>query len=540
MNFTILALFIIVIFGTYLRLLSFDSVQGLWNDEYVSWYISQKPLLIEFAKGIFEQCHMPLYYLYLKFITYIFGNSDVVLRLSSLIIGVLSIIVMYFVGKVNSNKLGLLCAFFTAISGILIYFSYEVRPYQLIFLFSELTLLYSLKLVEKIDNKNLILYIVSTCALLFTHTLAFLYVICNLVFVGFYIKDRKPNIIRKIILFIGIFFLLLTPIIINIITTISYSQWWSRYSFSKLLFFFTDIFSNYLINIINAPNNFISVINVSFIIFAIVPTVICILGLLNIIKVKNLRHLLFTAFVPLVIVFFVSMSGKLVFLTKYNFEIYPVLIYLSMMGILEFKNLKFKIILLTLILLLNTGFLFSKDFKQHFYKPESNKLVAELLYSAKLKPNDIILFTYYPRERFSKYFDYSKYEIREVHKGNFFYYLTPKTTYKDAVINGDNIYKNIYKSNKNDYFSKKIENEFYENLISGRKIAVIYLNSVSFLSDIQLMQIAQNNTLYKKVPQMYLIFSYVKNFLIKKMYADLKIVKYEENGDWSMIVFEKL
>ena len=58
-------------------------------------------------------------------------------------------------------------------------------------------------------------------------------------------------------------------------------------------------------------------------------------------------------------------------------------------------------------------------------------------------------------------------------------------------------------------------------------------------SDVQLYTITQNDKYYNSTPQPYMIFSYVKNYLIKKMNEDLKIVKYEQNGNWSMIVFEK-
>ena len=107
------------------------------------------------------------------------------------------------------------------------------------------------------------------------------------------------------------------------------------------------------------------------------------------------------------------------------------------------------------------------------------------------------------------------------------------------MIDGKEIYKPIFLSNKNPQFSSAIESEFYQNLKSGRKIAVVFLNSVSMLSDVQIYTIASDDNFYSKTPQPYLIFSYVKNFLIKKMYEDLKMTRYEQNGNWSMVVFEK-
>ena len=194
MNFTILAILIITVLGLYFRILPYDNVQGLWNDEYVGWYISQQPLFLPFIKGILSQCHMPLYYVCLKIYTAILGNSDVVLRLSSFITGFLSIFVMFFVGNQKNKILGYLCALFTAISAFVIYYSYEVRPYSLIFLLSALSLLYTIKLLEDDkDKKNIIFYILFNVLILLTHTLGFnKYVCCCVLF-----KRPKLKIHKK-------------------------------------------------------------------------------------------------------------------------------------------------------------------------------------------------------------------------------------------------------------------------------------------------------------------------------------------------------
>ncbi len=218
MNFTILVALIITVLGLYFRILPYDNIQGLWNDEYVGWYISQQPLVLPFIKGILAQCHMPLYYIFLKIYTSIFGNSDVVLRLSSFITGFLSIIVMFFVGNQKNRILGYLCALFTAISGFLVYYSYEVRPYSLIFLLSALSLLYTIKLLGDDNKKNLSLYITFNILILLTHTLGFIYVLTNMFIVAYYIKDKNLKYTRNIFFSIGLLFLLLTPVFIKIFT----------------------------------------------------------------------------------------------------------------------------------------------------------------------------------------------------------------------------------------------------------------------------------------------------------------------------------
>ena len=100
----------IIILGIVLRLIFINKPDGLWNDEYVSWSIAAVPFVDGFWNAVKSQCHMPFYYLYLKFFMSLFGQSDLVLRLTSVLAGVLSIGAMYFVGKEKDEKTGLICA----------------------------------------------------------------------------------------------------------------------------------------------------------------------------------------------------------------------------------------------------------------------------------------------------------------------------------------------------------------------------------------------------------------------------------------------
>lgn len=88
-------IFGIVILGIILRLIFIDKPDGLWNDEYVSWMIAAAPFNNGFISAVKSQCHMPFYYLYLKFFMTLFGQSDLLLRLTSVFAGILSIIAMY-------------------------------------------------------------------------------------------------------------------------------------------------------------------------------------------------------------------------------------------------------------------------------------------------------------------------------------------------------------------------------------------------------------------------------------------------------------
>ena len=99
-----MGLVLITIIGLFLRQIGINKPEGLWNDEYVSWMIASTPFNDGFVREMLSQCHMPLYYIYLKLCMAWGGQSDLMLRISSLIPGVLAIIVMYFVGLQHNKK----------------------------------------------------------------------------------------------------------------------------------------------------------------------------------------------------------------------------------------------------------------------------------------------------------------------------------------------------------------------------------------------------------------------------------------------------
>ena len=131
--------------GLLLRLSFINKPEGLWNDEYVSWYVANTPFADGFWHELFKQCHMPLYYLYLKpFAQY----SDVILRLTSVVPSLLAVVVMYYVGKEYSRKVGLVVALVTSCLSFLVYYSQEVRFYSIVFLLSGLLLLFTIKILK--------------------------------------------------------------------------------------------------------------------------------------------------------------------------------------------------------------------------------------------------------------------------------------------------------------------------------------------------------------------------------------------------------
>ena len=535
-----LPLSIIILLGIIFRLICINKPDGLWNDEYVSWMIAATPFAHGFVEAVKSQCHMPFYYLYLKFFMTFFGQSDIVLRLTSTLAGILSIIAMYFVGKEKDQKTGLLCAGFSAISSFLIYYSQEVRFYSVLFLFSALSLLFIIKCTKKPDKRNIFFCILFNFLILFTHTIGFVFVFFNFIFLSIKLYKQFKKIIFTVwgtILVSGIF---TTPLAIKIMTTQSFSQWWGHFSISKIAFLFTDYFSPVLTNLTNAPDNFFYVPKLAWIM--IIPTIIAIGGIIKaILKNKDNALLLATTIASISVLVIASVSGKLVFITKYSIEIYPILIYLACFGISSINNKIIKNSLIILYCILCCGYIVLAPYSApKMRRSEGQKIPIDILNQLNLQKDDIILLEYYPANRFYKYFDFSDYRVVEIHKGNFPKFLSQNVNYSDVYKSGKTIYKNIFSSEKNPYFEGMLQKEIFNNLKNGQSVTVVILNSVSYISPQNMTKIVENDYLYNKEPLLFLAFSYIKNKTLNEMLNTLSITNVAQKGNWTVVKFTKL
>lgn len=529
----------IIILGLVLRLIFINKPDGLWNDEYISWMIASTPFADGFIQSVKSQCHMPFYYLYLKFFMTLFGDSDLLLRLTSVFAGVLSIIAMYFVGREKDEKTAYACAGFTAISSFLIYYSQEVRFYSVLFFFSAMCLLYTLRCINYPHKKNFILCAIFNLLILFTHTIGFVFVFFNLVFLSFNLYNRFKKVVITIWICMLTGGILLTPLIIKVLTTKSFSQWWGHFSISKIGFLFTDYFSPVLTNLTNAPDNFFYSPKLAFCMIA--PALIAI-GFIIIALMKNKlnRELFSVAALTVLVLIAASLSGKLVFITKYSIEIYPILIYLVCFGVTEADNKVLKNFLIGFYCLLTLGYLtFNQYSAPKIRRAEGHKIVTDILNNMELKKDDIILLEYYPQNRFEKYFDFSNYRTVAIDKGNFPQYLS-NYTYEDTYKNGKELYKSMFLQNANEHFESMLKKNVTDNLKVGQSVVMVVLNSVSYHSPNSLNTVAGNDSAYNKEPILFLVFSYIKNKTFYEMLKTLSIRRVEQKGNWTVIKFTKL
>ena len=547
MNLTILWITLITILATILRIIGIDKAGGLWNDEYISWSIANIPLSKAFLKGIASQCHMPFYYLYLKVFSHI-SNNDLCLRFSSVIPAMISVPVMYLVGRTKSKLCGILCALFVATSSFLIYFSQEVRFYSILFLFSALSLLFTLRIVKKQNKHNLIGLIVSNCLILFTHTIGFVYVFFNLLFVSIILKNKEN--FKKVFIYtwsiLTLTLSLTSPLLLRIFTTVSFSQWWASFSITRIAQVFVDFFTPVISQILplEALNGYH--LYASFVLTATIITLTVIVIGLFYKKVKNENLIFYVALAVFVVMILASLLDKMVFEAKYIIEIYPILIFVFFNTILAFNKKRIKIPLLLIFFAIQFGYLFTSYAAPKVQREEGHKYVAQLINSAKLKQNDYIVLTYYPQNRFEKYQDFSKYNVISIHKGNFNDYILPTISYKEAVKSGKKQYRGtfinatlpvgVFQGSKLIYY---INDNIYKKMKTGQKVAFIFLDSVSFLDETTFSNVVTNTKFYEATPLLYIIFSDFRNEIIKTIPVNAKNIHYEVKGFWTLVSFEK-
>ncbi len=527
-----------VLLGLLLRLVAIDKSEGLWNDEYVSYMIAATPFTDGFWHAVKSQCHMPFYYLYLKMTMLLFNSEDIVLRLSSVLAGIFSIIAMYFVGKERNTRVAFYCAIFTAFSSFLIYYSQEVRLYSILFLFSALTLLFTIRLVKKTDIKNLCLFALSAFLVLFTHTIGFVFLFFLLVYLSYKLYHSHKQVIVKLWIIIAVLLLLLTPLIVNILFKQSFSQWWGSFSFSAIGFLITDYFSPVITNFTGAPPNFFYNFKSGFIIFALTPAIIAVGFLINALKEKSNREIFYIALGTIIIMLVASLFGKLVFITKYSIEIYPILIYLACIGAESINNKVIKNVFIGIFCLLNLFFLLVSPLAANkIYRKEGHKLVADIIQNANLKKGDVIILQYYDTKRFKKYYDFSDVTVISINKGNFPQYIASNISYKDVYKN-ENIIRKQLASNSNSYFETQLINKIKPK--ENKSVLLIVLKSVSFLNTKSIQKITSNDEYYSQTPILFLVFSYLKNQTfntLSKYYESSEIM---QNGEWAAVKFTKL
>lgn len=190
----------ILALATFLRIYKVD-YQSIWTDEILSMNNSDPKLTFkQLYDSVLFWDYLPHLYFYLLRIAFeIFGFTTMVARMLSAIIGIVGVYSIYLLGKEIFNKrVGLIAALFLSVNYFHIYYSQEVRPYGLLFLFSTLSFYRLVVFIKDSSLKNAIYYGIFTGLIINAHFFGFITIFSQCLLLLYFIIKSEPENRKKL------------------------------------------------------------------------------------------------------------------------------------------------------------------------------------------------------------------------------------------------------------------------------------------------------------------------------------------------------
>lgn len=210
------SLVVLTIIGVFLRFynLGFNS---LWLDEASTYGFAVKSFPEIWQATSAGEFNPPLFY-WVEHVMLMFGNNEVVLRFIPALLGVLTIPLVYFVGKEFIDRnVGIIAAAAFAVSPFLIYYSQEARVYSTMLFFVAASMVFYLKALKTNDIANWALFGVMSALAFWAHFYAFTIIAALFIYaLAIRIRDIHKGIqgIKMIIIAAAVFVILCLPLIL--------------------------------------------------------------------------------------------------------------------------------------------------------------------------------------------------------------------------------------------------------------------------------------------------------------------------------------
>lgn len=160
---------IIMIVGIIFRLLYLHA--DIWYDEACSWFTAKQ----SFPMGIMDNLlhldlqHTPLYFFLLHLWIKLFGDSEVAMRILSLLFGIGTLPLVYIATKkITNNKIALFSLAISAVSPLLVLFSAEVRMYPMVVFLVVLSLNFLIDFEQTKSTKSLVKLVITNLLIPYT------------------------------------------------------------------------------------------------------------------------------------------------------------------------------------------------------------------------------------------------------------------------------------------------------------------------------------------------------------------------------------
>jgi len=163
-------LLLVLLSGSILRLTGL-TFQSLWLDELDSVTWSAPALSVSTIIDHYQvDPHPPLYPLLLHYWMVVFGYTELAARSLSALIGCLSIVAVYSLGKeCLDRRTGLIASLIVSFNYFALYYSQEVRSYILLFTLTTWSFAFFIKALRSRRRRDVASYAVVTTLLLYSH-----------------------------------------------------------------------------------------------------------------------------------------------------------------------------------------------------------------------------------------------------------------------------------------------------------------------------------------------------------------------------------
>lgn len=355
---------VILLVGVILRLYNIN-YDDLWYDEIISFWVSHPEHLLTESLKIHKDIEIApfTFNLFLKFFYQIFGYEIDFARYLPSLFSVLTIIVAYKLAKLlDKNNSFLVVTTLVSLNIFLINYAQEQRVYSILIFFSCLSILFFFKLLRKdIKFFDAFIFLLATLILTFLHLFSLFILFSYLIYLGLIFLKKKTlflklNIIFGIILVVALAFYI--PYILSFSENLN-SNLEVNYSFNKnpsLKFFSNFYFSNYFGS-------------------RIMGLVFLLTFFLLIYKNKSMFINLEKHTLILIIIFssyFIPICFGYLFkpILLPRYISYTVVLIITLMSALIFKieNRNFKIFIISFLILITIGNMFTEQAFKQFYQ----------------------------------------------------------------------------------------------------------------------------------------------------------------------------
>lgn len=395
----------------------FDHIGKLafWLDEAAVALVISHKFSDLLQKSIID-VHPIFYIVSIKLWSRMFGNTEIALRSFSSLFGLLTIVLVYKVGRYvfATKRVGIWAAIFASTNYFLIWFSTQTRPYTMAASFGLLSFYFFLKSVNELRTRDCIIYIIVTSVGIYTHNWLFLVfgsqVLCILLFIHFRLKGLK----KLLLSFFSVIVLTIPNVLIimkqnHFITNlwvdpVGLSTVWQSFiyltygsSIIYIIVFLTPFYISIrkiLMNIVHTQNKVISLNQLIIFKGNIYKNTIPIITLLFYLLFPILTLLIISQFKPLYV------AGR------HEMIVLPAFILLAAGVWSRFSNKFTSFFLCLLLIIFALRSVISDREVVNNYKATDKTIIKELL--AQAKPHDVIIATdlsWATLKYYSAYFD---------------------------------------------------------------------------------------------------------------------------------------